>query len=333
MKVAFMENKDLFLQQNLKGEFRVEPLAYGLSFRTYDRVYMDDNTFVLMNVPVDGPLEDGQSAIDGVIRPFLHVHEYLNALGVKVPEVYHVDESLGKVLLEDFGNDTFYDLFSEVAVNEELYTKAVDTLVTLYKASSLENVDEYNADLARVRGTFFLDDYLPAVTGVESTPAQYDELHQILTNLYDVVAGVKWGTVLWDYHSPNLMEIDSGVGVLDFQDAKYGPLSYDLASLLYDARFTFPENIREKLFNHFVKQCEIKDVQSFKDSFEMAGLLRNLGVLGRFARAYYRDGKPEMLPKIQVLWPYIDEALQNPKAATLKSFLDKNMPTKKLLTA
>jgi aminoglycoside/choline kinase family phosphotransferase len=245
--------------------------------------------------------------------------------------VFLVDEALGKILLEDFGDDTFYDLFSEQKLDIELYRKAVDDLVILYKADPLEGVDRYDDTLATIRGDFFLDDYLPAITNQESTPELYVELHAILKDIYNTVADVKWGTILWDYHSPNLMPVDGCVGVLDFQDAKKGPLSYDLASLLYDARFPFPKESRDLLFNYFVERTGIQDVQAFKDSFEMAGLLRNLGVLGRFARVAYRDKKPEFLPKIAVLWPYVDEALQNPKAEQLKTFLDENMLEEKRL--
>lgn len=331
-----MNLKSLFLKEFLNVEFRIEPMGHGMSYRTYDRVMTEKNSYILMNVPTHKPLEDGQSAIEGVIKPFINVHAYLKNIGIKVPDIIAIDEVKGLVLLEDLGDTTFYDAFHGNVPNRELYIQAVDYLVSLYKAKPMEGVEHYNVDLATIRGEFFLDDYLPAVTGQESTSEQCTELNEILAEIYEVVANVHWGTILWDYHSPNLMvprKEGDFTGVLDFQDAKYGPLSYDLASLLYDARFTFPKDEREYLFNYFVKQSGIKDVQAFRDSFEMAGLLRNLGVLGRFARAAYRDHKPEFLPKIAILWPYIDEVLENPKSARLKAFLDKHMPSKRLLIA
>lgn len=326
-----MEDKHLFLQTYLNGEYELQTLTHGMSFRTYDRVISNKQSFVLMNVPMDKPLEDGQSGIDGVIKPFLKVQKYLKDLNIKVPEIFNVDEVSGKVLLEDFGHETLYDIFSKTPVDIFLYKKAIDDLVTIYNAPPIKETELFCEAHATIRGDFFLDDYLPAITGQESTAEQYADLHDILKEIYQVVVNVKWGTVLWDYHSPNLMPVEGSVGVLDFQDAKVGPLSYDLASLLYDARYPFPKKERELLFNYFIECVYIEDIQSFKDSFEMASLLRNIGILGRFARVAYRDKKPEFLPKIAVLWPYVEEALQNPKAQKLKQFLDANMLEEKLL--
>ena len=308
-------------------------MTNGMSFRTYDRVYTPSDSYVLMNVPTDIPLEDGQSAIEGVIRPFMKVHAYLKELNISVPEVFNVCELNGKVLLQDLGQDTFYDMFSARDIDLNLYEEAVNDLVKLYKAKPLADIPEVDEGLMHLRGQYFLDDYLPAITGQESTAEQYQELDAILSEIYNVVSNVKWGTVLWDFHSPNLMPLNNKPVVLDFQDAKFGPLSYDLASLLYDARFPFPKEVRNSLFNHFVKCAGIKDVQAFRDSFEMAGLLRNIGILGRFARSFYRDGKVEFIPKISVIWPYVDEALENPYAAKLKAFIYKNMPENRLLSA
>tara|TARA_R110000868_G_scaffold262401_1_gene520948 strand:- start:119949 stop:120953 length:1005 start_codon:yes stop_codon:yes gene_type:complete len=328
---------DGFLKAELSGIYTISDICQGMSFRTYKRVHLNDNTtYVLMITPTDKPLEDGQSALEGVIRPFIKVNRYLADLGVHVPEIKAVDEALGLVLLEDFGHDTFYDLYQSQPVSLSHYKSAVDILVKLYNNTSLENLPEYGENLATIRGDFFLDDYLPALRGgVASTQAEYEELHRILSEIYNTVTQVSWGTILWDYHSPNLMPTgqkgDKMVGVLDFQDAKYGPLSYDLASLLYDARFPFPAKERQVLFDYFVEQAGVDDIQAFKDSFEMAGLLRNIGVLGRFARSAYRDGRPEFLSKIDILWPYIDEVLENPVALDLKSFLMRVMPKERLI--
>ena len=329
-----MELNDRFLTQFLSGEYRLEPMQSGMSFRTYDRVHTEKSSYVVMNVPVGQLLEDGQTAVSGVIRPFLKVHKYLQGLNIPVPQVLQVDESLGKILLEDLGEDTFYDIYAQNSISLTEYEKAVDHLVALYKAQPLEGVEHYNTQLATIRGDFFLEDYLPAVTlSLIHISEPTRQASSAASDVYkrQVVAGVKWGTILWDYHSPNLMPHDGQVAVLDFQDAKHGPLSYDLASLLYDARFPLPKTQRDFLFNYFVKCAGLEDIQAFRDSFEMAGLLRNLGVLGRFARSYYRDGRAEFLPKIAVLWPYMEEALQNPCASKLKQFLDLHMPENKLL--
>lgn len=321
---------DNFVQKIIGETYEVTAICQGMSYRQYKRLTLPSReTYVLMMVPMDQSLEDGQSAIEGVIRPFLHVHGYLKNLGIKVPEVLSVSEEEGFVLLEDLGDKTFYDLYHTGHIDAYSYTHAIDILVKLYNAEKLEGTGEYNERLATIRGDFFLDDYLPAVRGgMPSSVREYEELRQILQSLYEVATDVKWGTILWDFHSPNLMPATekNDVGVLDFQDAKFGPLSYDLASLLYDARYPFPKDLRDKLFNEFVEKAGVEDVSKFKDSFEICGLLRNLGVVGRFARSAFRDGRSEFVGKIAVLWPYLDEALENPKAAELKAFLERVLP-------
>ena len=332
-----MNIHDAFLEKNIQGSYKLSEVCQGMSFRTYKRIHLKDGTsYILMIVPVDKPLEDGQSAISGVIRPFVKVNRYLESIGIRVPEIKAIDESLGLVLLEDFGEDTFYDLYHEGDISEKNYIAAVDVLVKLAKSEPLEGIPAYDVSLATIRGDFFLEDYLPALrSGQESTKEEYETLRGILTKIYSAVMNVPQGTILWDYHSPNLIPVTGegvkSVGVLDFQDAKHGPLSYDLASLLYDARFTIPAPLRYKLFDYFVEEAGIEDKVAFKNSFELAGLLRNIGVLGRFARSAYRDGRHEFIGKIAILWPYIDEALENPEALELKAFLDKIMPVERLI--
>ncbi|MFT7433601.1 MAG: aminoglycoside/choline kinase family phosphotransferase [Alphaproteobacteria bacterium] len=323
---------DEFLENKISQTYTVSDICQGMSFRTYKRIHLKDGTsFVLMITPTDKPLEDGQCAIEGVIRPFLKVNKYLSDIGINVPVIEAVDEDAGLILLEDYGEKTFYDLYQGADVSIQNYKAAVDVLVKLAISKPLAGLVRYEEDLATIRGDFFLDDYLPALRdGMDSSKAEYAELHLILTKIYKTVCDVPWGTILWDYHSPNLMPTKGAglksIGILDFQDAKLGPLSYDLASLLYDARFSFPKKLRDELFDYFVEGANIKDVDKFRNSFELTGLLRNIGVLGRFARSAYRDGRTEFIGKIDILWPYIDEALHNPEAAELKIFLNRVMP-------
>lgn len=329
---------DDFLKENGLNVSHVSDICQGMSYRSYKRIHLvSGETKVLMLTPVDKPLEDGGSALEHVIRPFVKVNAYLKNLGLHVPEIFAVDEEKGLVLLEDLGEKTFYDAFhnvSQTSIDEKLYEQVIDDLVTVYKAKPMEDLPHYRPFLATIRGEFFLDDYLPAVRATVVSQVERVELHNILVDIYNVVAKAPWGTILWDYHSPNLMMPTSGqnkAGVVDYQDAKYGPLSYDLASLLYDARYPFPKDLREKLFNRFVEKAGVEDVQTFKDSFEMCALLRSLGILGRFARSAFRDKRTEFIGKIAVLWPYMDEILENPHAFALKQFLQRTMEEKRLI--
>lgn len=323
---------DEFLKTKISQTYTVSDICQGMSFRTYKRIHLKDGTsFVLMIIPTDKSLEDGQRALDGVIRPFVNVNSYLSSIGVNVPSIKAINESVGLLLLEDYGEKNFYDLYNNNTISIENYKSAVDVLIQISKSKPLENLPVYEEKFATIRGDFFLDDYLPALRhGLESSAEEYSELHSILIKIYNKVTDVKWGTILWDYHSPNLMPTTckglKKIGILDFQDAKSGPLSYDLASLLYDARYSFPKHLRNELFDYFIVNAEIENVEKFKNSFELVGLLRNLGILGRFARSAYRDGRSEFIGKIAVLWPYIDEALENPEAAELKEFLRRVMP-------
>jgi aminoglycoside/choline kinase family phosphotransferase len=320
---------------------KFEMLHQGLSFRTYQRVWdAEGNTYVLMCVPTDKPLEDGQSAVDGVIRPFLDTAAYLTKTGVRVPEILKVDESLGLVLLEDLGEQTFYDAFNGIGADMAWYEQTVSVLTLLAKASPMKNLPRYDMPLATVRGDYFLDDYLPAVRGgMPSSSREYDELRDILGDLYKTLAAMPWTMSLWDFHSPNLMISGDtpsiqNVGVLDFQDAKMVPLGYDLAAMAYDARYLITAPQRETMIAQFVRENTQFEEKQIRDAVVILSALRNLGILGRFARGAYRDGKTEFLAKMPLIWNYLDDAFDAcEELAPLKQFLNDAMPNERMLKA
>ena len=285
----------------------VRAVSGDASFRRYFRV--DARTpasCIVMDAPPDK--ED--------VAPFLRVAELLRAGGLRAPQVYAADPALGFVLLADFGDTTYLSALNAARAAgdsgraDALMRQAGAALVRLQRidAASLPRYDEV---LLRRELELFPQWYVARHLGVELDA----ESRQVLQRGFDalVANNLAQPTVLVhrDWHSRNLMvQGDDDVGVLDFQDAVHGPLSYDLVSMLRDAYIDWPE---AQQIDWAVRYWEAAraarlpvpaDFADFYRDFEWMGLQRQLKVLGIFARLHHRDGKDQYLADMPRVWGY-----------------------------
>ena len=281
-----------WLGAELRGErFSLTPASEDASFRRYFRATLDNGTsFVAMDAPPDK--ED--------CRPFVRVAGLLREAGVHAPEVHAQDLAQGFLLLSDLGTRTFLDvLTSENAA--QLFSDATDALVRWQRASRPGELPPYDEALLRREMQLFPDWYVARHLGVELTPAQKDRLEGTFALLVKSALAQPQVYVHRDYMPRNLMLSDPNPGVIDFQDAVTGPITYDMVSLVRDAFLSWPE---EPLLDWTVRYWEKAkraglpvdpDFGEFWRAFEWMGLQRHLKVLGIFARINYRDGKSKYL--------------------------------------
>ncbi|OIQ83705.1 phosphotransferase enzyme family protein [mine drainage metagenome] len=285
----------------------VRAVSGDASFRRYFRVDAKHPTSaIVMDAPPDK--ED--------IAPFLRVCALLRAGGIGAPEIYAADAAQGFVLLADFGDTTYLQALNEARASgdgrgaDALMRRAGAALVRLQgiDAASLPRYDE---TLLRRELDLFPQWYVARHLGVELDA----DSRQVLQRGFDalVANNLAQPTVLVhrDWHSRNLMVRGNGeVGVLDFQDAVHGPLSYDLVSMLRDAYIDWPE---EQQIDWAVRYWEAAraaalpvpaDFADFYRDFEWMGLQRQLKVLGIFARLHHRDGKDQYLADMPRVWAY-----------------------------
>jgi N-acetylmuramate 1-kinase len=278
------------------------PASADASFRRYFRVRLaDGRTYVVMDAPPDK--ED--------CRPFLHVCGLFAAAGAHVPAVHAHDLEAGFLLLEDLGDTTYLDAFARQADPGPLYAAATDALVRIQQASRPGALPDYDRALLERELDLFPDWYVARELRRELAPAE----REVLRAAFEAVLANNLAQprvfVHRDYHSRNLMLSDSPPGVLDFQDAVYGPVTYDLVSLLRDAYVRWEE---ERVLDWAVRYWEKArkarlpvhaDFGEFYRDFEWMGVQRQLKVVGIFARLAHRDGKTRYLDDIPLVRGYL----------------------------
>jgi len=273
------------------ARFSLEPASEDASFRRYWRARLEDGrTFVVMDAPPDK--ED--------CRPFARVAGLLRAAGVHAPEVFAQDHGLGFLLLADLGTTTYL-----AALNEDnaarLFADATEALVRWQLATRQGELPSYDEPLLRREMNLFPEWYIAQHLKIDLSLDQKRSLENIFALLVKSALAQPVVYVHRDYMPRNLMVCEPNPGVLDFQDAVLGPITYDMVSLLRDAFISWGE---ERVLDWSVRYWEkakraalpvVADFPEFWRAFEWMGLQRHLKVLGIFARIRYRDGKPKYL--------------------------------------
>ncbi|MEE2661696.1 MAG: phosphotransferase [Pseudomonadota bacterium] len=301
------------------------PLAHDASFRRYKRITTNGMSAVLMDAP--SPRED--------VRPFIKVSHILTRLGLSAPQIYAKDLDVGFLLLEDLGDATFSRLLNDGASAEELYMLAIDVLVELHRRIRKEtlplDIASYAKEVFFEEAALLVNWYLPAVLKASATPAAQISYRKIWEELFAKEFEVPTSLVLRDFHVDNLIFLKGrsgirGCGILDFQDAVIGPVSYDFVSLLQDARRDVSSSVVEKMHVRYLEAFPMIDARAFDVSSAILAAQRHCKVLGIFTRLRDRDGKDTYLQHTPRLWRLLEQGLRNPVLARLKDWFDEYIP-------
>ncbi|TAN50161.1 MAG: aminoglycoside phosphotransferase [Rhodospirillales bacterium] len=302
------------------------PLPGDASFRHYIRLQKNGQSAMLMDAPP--PQED--------VRPFLSVARHLVDLGLSAPRILAEDARLGFLLLEDLGDATFTKRLARGAVEQDLYALAADVLIALHRHPDAAKIDVPPYDDARLmtEARLLTDWYMPEMLGRMTGQATLDSYRDLWLPLFAQARCVPETLVLRDFHVDNLMEIEgregvAACGLLDFQDAVLGPVTYDLVSLVEDARRDLAPGLAAAVRARYLAAFPELDRVAFDASMAILGAQRHCKVIGIFTRLYKRDGKPVYLSHIPRLWRLVDRACQHPALAGLKDWLDRHIPEDK----
>jgi N-acetylmuramate 1-kinase len=299
-------------------------LAGDASFRRYYRLNDGARQVVLMDAPP--PVED--------VGRYVAASAILRGFGLSAPRIHAEDPVHGFLLIEDFGDDSYTRLFARGADEEALYRLAVDTLIALHRAvaaQGLPALPPYDEERLLTEAALLLDWYMPEILGTLPPAAREDYLARWRDVLPQaIVPGPT--LVLRDYHADNLMLLPgrpgvAACGLLDFQDAVLGPASYDLVSLLEDARRDVPSRLRAAMTERYLAAFPGIDRGQFLRSAAVLAVQRNCKILGIFTRLWRRDGKPGYLRHIPRLWRLIETDLaREPALAPIADWLDRHLP-------
>ncbi|MBN4073461.1 phosphotransferase [Mariprofundus ferrooxydans] len=296
-----------WLQHLLGDDVEIQPLAGDASFRCYFRIHYGQQHDVLMDAPPEH--ED--------VRPFLAVRAWFERAGLRVSTLKAENQSSGFLLLEDFGNESWASFCAAGGNMKPLFEDALRQLQLLQ--ASQPRMDLPVFDIARMRREcdLYLDWYLPNVAGKTADHAERQAFHGGLHAILQQLEVLPRVPVHLDYHSRNLMLPESGLplGQIDYQDAVMGPVTYDLASLLYDCYQDYPEDERLHWSKQFFKSLSAEHAAYFSDArhwhhcLRLTALQRHIKAIGIFSRLAHRDGKTQFLNEIPLTQKHLREEM------------------------
>ncbi len=282
----------------------LKPASADASFRQYFRVTnnKDNKTYIVMDAPPEK--ED--------CHPFLLVTDLIRGVGVNAPDVISMDIHQGFLLLDDLGSKPYLDYLDENNA-DKLYIDAIDALVKMQTIDGM--LPAYDEQRLQTEMDLFETWYLKRHLGIELDQSLQAKLDSVCKVLIENALEQPQVFVHRDYHSRNLMITDeNNPGVIDYQDAVIGPISYDLVSLFKDCYIEWPRERIELWLEQYLARitpAQLIEKDTLIRWFDLMGVQRHLKVLGIFARLNYRDGKTQYLRDLPLTLKYVLDACQS----------------------
>lgn len=315
-------------QQFGHQQFSWQPLTGDASPRQYHRIQLKNNSFILLQNP------EGQS-----LHPFVSMSHLLYATGLTVPQVYTLDHSLGVALVTDLGDKHYLQALDKTTASV-LYRKAMQSLCWMQteitpKKTSI-SLPYFSLDGMRVQLDLFKTWYLSRHLNWTLSDSENTTLNSILETLILKIQEQPYAFTHMDYHSRNLMILEhpqKSPGILDFQDALWGPFTLDLVSLLKDCYIDWPRSQVVAWVNEFYDLQPVTKKAGYAPTqllqwFDWTGLQRHLRILGTFSRLHHQEGKSKYLQDIPRILHYIREVCDlYPELAPILYFLRLETPS------
>ena len=294
----------------------LQPASADASFRQYFRVSntQDNKTYIVMDAPPEK--ED--------CRPFLLVTDLIRGTGVNAPEIIAIDNKLGFLLLDDLGNKPYLEHLNNESA-DGLYLDAIDALLKMQSIDGM--LPAYDEALLQTEMNLFETWYLDRHLEFKLSDSQKEALDTVFKLLIENATQQPQVFVHRDYHSRNLMITDfNNPGVIDYQDAVMGPITYDLVSLFKDCYIEWPREKVELWLDLYLARLtptRFIEKETLLRWFDLMGVQRHLKVLGIFCRLNYRDDKAQYLDDLPLTLKYVlDTCNQYDELQPLKQLLE-----------
>jgi len=346
-----------FLKETGWGDADRSAVPGDASARRYERLSMQDVHAVLMDVPMDmmaqevtldASVEDRQAhGYNGLARiaginpvAFVCVTNALVTRGFSAPKILAADLPKGLVLLEDLGDNLYARAVEKTPESEApLYKGAIDCLAAIYRSSFPKDltykdvrwrIRDYD-EAALLAETDLCLDWYAKDLGHDIRGVTRDEFHDLWREAFKAFDAHAPGLCLRDYHAENLFwlperEATSRVGLIDYQDALFVHPSYDLVSIIEDARRDVSPGLHAPLIERFCEKSGINYDDEFLAAYTVMGAQRNAKILGIFVRLAKRDGKPHYRKLIPRVAANMQRNLENPALSDLKIWFERNIP-------
>ncbi|MDC3221557.1 phosphotransferase [Gammaproteobacteria bacterium] len=296
--IAWCSNLDLLKSYD---DICFEPIVGDAGFREYMRIRTPDINYILVYAPPES--EKNQQ--------FINLSIAWRLAHINTPLIHKYDLNQGFLFLSDLGSSRLYDHHNRDS--SKIYLAAIDELLKIQQlGTQAASVPIYDKSLIAAEVELFINWFLIKHLNIPLTQAERAMFEQIIADLQDVFTNSKQVVVHRDFHSKNiLLDKQDNIGLVDFQDAVIGPVSYDLVSLLKDCYVKLPTKDIERLLAYYISQAAVKniiplgDTELFIEEFHMVGLQRHLKAIGIFARLAIRDNKLRYLESIPLTLDYI----------------------------
>lgn len=315
-----IEQLQQWLTTELRFEnFQITPASSDASFRRYFRVHVGTQTYIVMDAPTE------QESCE----PFIQVAKLLLNMGLNVPKVYSSNLDQGFLLLSDLGTKSYLNELNANVV-DRLYGDAIGALVVIQACGPTDGLPPYDKALLLREMNLFRDWYLQTHLDIKLDKVDQLQLNTTFELLANSALSQPQVCVHRDYHSRNLMYCQHNPGILDFQDAVVGPVTYDLVSLLRDCYIEWSDTqVQEwaKGYHQLALQSGVFkniDINRFLRWFDFMGIQRHLKAVGIFSRLNYRDKKPNYLKDIPRTLGYISQvSSRHPELAAFSAYVTK----------
>ena len=307
-------------------QFKLKKIRSDASFREFFRLYKGKKTSII----VTAKKEKFKNLI-----VYSAINKFFKKKGIYTPKLISQHFKEGIMEIEDLGNRTLLDYVKKSKNKLNFYKKCVDVILKIQKIKPIRkiklnsnkyfNLNSYNTRNLHKESSLFFDWYLPGVLGKKKSLKHQRIIKNELNKLYKKIFFKNQFIVHRDFHVSNIMPNNKKLSVIDTQDAILGNPTYDLASLIDDVRVKVPNQIKNKTYQYYLKNCSIKKKQIplLKNDFDILSIQRNLKILGIFYRLFKRDNKPQYLKYLPYTWNLIELRIKNKIFKNLEIILKK----------
>ena len=317
---------DAWVSRQLGQPLCGQPASADASFRRYFRYKFSDDSGPRSLVAMDAPPPQEDC------RPFVRVARLFAEAGVHVPAILAEDMERGFLLLADMGQRTWLELLDADNADQR-FRRAIDALIAIQSHSRDDVLPHYDAAVLRRELELFPEWFIERQLDVRVDATLRAELDALFALLIERALNQGRVYVHRDFMPRNLMDSEPDPGIIDFQDALYGPISYDITCLFKDAFISWPEPRVQRWWQHYWQQAQAAGLpvpasfETFLHDCDLMGVQRHLKVIGIFARICHRDGKPKYLADVPRFVGYLRTVIaRRPELQPLGNLLDRLLP-------
>ena len=310
-------------------KFKIQPISSDASFRNFYRIILKKSSKII----VFAEKEKYQNLI-----AYSSINKFLRKNKVLTPKLFTHNYKKGIIVIEDFGDLSFYKILLKHKNKFIIYKKLVNLLLKIQKIKPQINLNtiigrkhiikKYSNKFLHKESDLFFDWYLPLFFKKKRTVKIKKKAKKVLTNLYKKLNYPNSFFVHRDYHAQNLMKVGKKVGVIDSQDALIGNPAYDLVSLIDDVRIKTNKRLKTQIYNYYLKKnskINKTDFKKFSRDFDILSVQRSLKIIGIFCRLFKRDKKDRYLKFIPYTWKLLEMRMASKIFLDLRKILDENI--------